>query len=183
MIHLVPRKNPCRLYIHLALAYTLCWSLKRSVERTWTGSAVSTNESAWSVMVTGSQSRGGVALTNVVDVLQLGQCPSLTHGSTRLVPCGFLFFLKARKKGRKRDKIGCSTMPRPGLKLWPNQLSCLSKNIWRRELLGPSNIPKIRLRVMGHLIISETRNLGRLIRAAVKIRVDKPISNNLSNFA
>ena len=34
----------------------LCWSLKRSVKRTWTGSAFSTNESAWSVVVMGWQS-------------------------------------------------------------------------------------------------------------------------------
>ena len=33
------------------------WSLKHSVKRTWTGSTFSTNESAWSEMVTGSQSR------------------------------------------------------------------------------------------------------------------------------
>ena len=57
MIHLVPCKNPCRLYIHLAFTYILRWSLERSVKRTWTGSAFSTNESAWSAMVTGSQSR------------------------------------------------------------------------------------------------------------------------------
>jgi hypothetical protein len=37
--------------------HLLRWSLKRSVRRTWTGSAFSTNESAWSVMATGSQSR------------------------------------------------------------------------------------------------------------------------------
>ena len=42
---------------HLAFTYLLCWSLKRSVKKwTWTGSAFSTNESAWSVMVTDSQS-------------------------------------------------------------------------------------------------------------------------------
>ena len=34
----------------------LCWSLERSVKRTWTGSVSSTNESAWSVMVMGSHS-------------------------------------------------------------------------------------------------------------------------------
>ena len=32
------------------------WSLKRSVKWTWTGSAFSTNESAWSVVIPGSQS-------------------------------------------------------------------------------------------------------------------------------
>ena len=57
MIHSMPCRNPCRLYIHIAFTYILCWSLKRSVKRTWTGSTLSTNESAWSVMVTGSQSR------------------------------------------------------------------------------------------------------------------------------
>jgi hypothetical protein len=50
-------ENSCRLYIHLSI-HKLRWSLKHSVKRTWTGSADSTNESAWSViMVTGSQSR------------------------------------------------------------------------------------------------------------------------------
>jgi hypothetical protein len=37
--------------------HILRWSLERSVKRTWTGSAFSTNESAWSVMDVGSQSR------------------------------------------------------------------------------------------------------------------------------
>ena len=49
----MPRTNPC---IHLAFTYILCWSLKRSVKRTWTGSAFSTNERAWSAMVMGPQS-------------------------------------------------------------------------------------------------------------------------------
>jgi hypothetical protein len=35
MIHLIAWGNPCRLYIHLAFAYTR-WSLKRRVKRTWT---------------------------------------------------------------------------------------------------------------------------------------------------
>ena len=53
----MPCRNPHRLYIHLAFTHSLRWSLnQRSVKRTWTGSAFSTNESAWSVMVTGSQS-------------------------------------------------------------------------------------------------------------------------------
>ena len=56
MIHSMTCRSPSRLYIHLAFTYSLRWSLKRSVKRTWTGSAFSTNESAWSVMVTGSQS-------------------------------------------------------------------------------------------------------------------------------
>ena len=43
--------------LHLSCIHIFRWSLKRSVKRTWTGSACSTNESAWSVMVTGSQSR------------------------------------------------------------------------------------------------------------------------------
>ena len=48
----------CRLYVHLAFTCILRWSLKRSVkQRTWTGSPFSTNESVWSVMVRGSQSR------------------------------------------------------------------------------------------------------------------------------
>jgi hypothetical protein len=50
-------RNLCRLYTHLAFTYILRWSLKQSVKRTWTSSAFSTHESAWSVMVTGSQSR------------------------------------------------------------------------------------------------------------------------------
>jgi hypothetical protein len=57
MIHSMPRRNPCRLYIHRAFTYPLCWSLECSVKQwIWTGSAFSTNESAWSVMVMGSQS-------------------------------------------------------------------------------------------------------------------------------
>jgi hypothetical protein len=43
-------------HIHLAFTYILRWSLNRSVKRTWTGSAFSTNEHAWSVMVMGFQS-------------------------------------------------------------------------------------------------------------------------------
>ena len=52
----MPCRNQCRLYIHPAFTYILRWSLKRSVKRTWTGSGFSTNESAWSVMVTCPQS-------------------------------------------------------------------------------------------------------------------------------
>ena len=44
----MPSRNPCRLYIHLAFTCS-SGSHKRSVKRTWTGSAFSTNESAWSV--------------------------------------------------------------------------------------------------------------------------------------
>jgi hypothetical protein len=40
-------------YIHLAFTYSLRWSLKHSVKRTWTGSASPTNETASSLMVTG----------------------------------------------------------------------------------------------------------------------------------
>ena len=43
--------------LHPSCIHILCWSLKRSVKRTWPGSAFSTNESAWDVLVTGSQSR------------------------------------------------------------------------------------------------------------------------------
>jgi hypothetical protein len=43
--------------LHLSCIHLLRWSLKRSVKRTWTSSAFSTNESALSDMVTGSQSR------------------------------------------------------------------------------------------------------------------------------
>jgi hypothetical protein len=43
--------------VHPSCIHILRRSLKRSVKRTWTSSAFSTNESAWSVMVTGSQSR------------------------------------------------------------------------------------------------------------------------------
>jgi hypothetical protein len=57
MIDSMPCRNPCRLCIHLSFTYILRWSLKRSVKWTWTGSTLSTNESAWSVRVTGSQSR------------------------------------------------------------------------------------------------------------------------------
>ena len=50
----------CHVGIHVdftsILHSQLHWSFKRSVKWSWTGSAFSTNESAWSVMVTGSQS-------------------------------------------------------------------------------------------------------------------------------
>ena len=55
IIHLLPCRNPCRLYTHLGI-HILRWSLKHSVKPTWTSPAFSTNESAWCVMVTGSQS-------------------------------------------------------------------------------------------------------------------------------
>ena len=42
--------------LHPLCIHILHWSLKGSVKRTWTGSDFSTNESAWSAMVTGSQS-------------------------------------------------------------------------------------------------------------------------------
>ena len=56
LIQLMPCRNPCRLYIHLAFTYSVGPS---SVvwKRTWTGSTFSTNESAWSTLVIGSQSR------------------------------------------------------------------------------------------------------------------------------
>ena len=48
----------CHVGIHVDFTFVLHsqfhilrWSLKRSVKQTWTGSAFSTNESAWSVMV------------------------------------------------------------------------------------------------------------------------------------
>jgi hypothetical protein len=50
-------KNPCTRYIHHAFTHRLHWSLKPSVKWTWTGSTFSTNESTWSVMVMGTQSR------------------------------------------------------------------------------------------------------------------------------
>jgi hypothetical protein len=53
----MPCRDPYRLYIRLAFTYLLRWSLKLSVKWSWTGSAFSTNMSAWSVLVTGSQSR------------------------------------------------------------------------------------------------------------------------------
>ena len=42
--------------LHPSCIHILRLSLKRSVERTWIGSTFSINESAWSVMVVGSQS-------------------------------------------------------------------------------------------------------------------------------
>ena len=39
MTHLMPCRNPCELYAHLAFTYSLPWSLKCSVKRIWTGSA------------------------------------------------------------------------------------------------------------------------------------------------
>ena len=72
LIHSMPCKNPRRLYIHLAFTCILRWSLKRSVKRqTWTGSAFSTNESAWSVMVTGSRSRVWCEVTLSTSELRL----------------------------------------------------------------------------------------------------------------
>ena len=56
MIHLMPCRNPCRLYIHLAFTYSIC-PLSVVWSQTWTGSAFSTNESAWNPLVTGTQSR------------------------------------------------------------------------------------------------------------------------------
>ena len=70
----VLKKNPndhetwsirCHVGIHVhftsivhSLTYSVTYSLKRSVKRrSWTGSTFSTNESAWSVMVTGSHTR------------------------------------------------------------------------------------------------------------------------------
>ena len=51
------RSNPCRL-LHPSCIRILRRSLKRGVKWTWTGSAFSTNESAWrGIMVMGSQSR------------------------------------------------------------------------------------------------------------------------------
>ena len=47
---------PCRLCIHLAFTYSVGPS-SVALKRTWTGSAFSTNESAWTGMLTGSQSR------------------------------------------------------------------------------------------------------------------------------
>ena len=42
--------------LHPSCIHILRWSPMRSVRRTWTGSPFSTNESAWSAMVTGTQS-------------------------------------------------------------------------------------------------------------------------------
>ena len=56
MLRLTPCRHPCRL-LHPSCIHILCWSLKRSVKLTHTGPAFSTDESAWSVLVAGSQSR------------------------------------------------------------------------------------------------------------------------------
>jgi hypothetical protein len=52
----LPCKNPHRLYLHLAFTYS---GGPSSVERSelWTSSAFSTNDNAWSLMVTGFQFR------------------------------------------------------------------------------------------------------------------------------
>ena len=55
MIHSMSCRNPCRLYIHISFTYSVSpssvvWSELYRFH-------LSTNESAWSVMVTGSQSR------------------------------------------------------------------------------------------------------------------------------
>ena len=47
----------CHADLHPSRIHILRWSLKRSVKRPWTMSVFSTNESAWSVRVMGSQSR------------------------------------------------------------------------------------------------------------------------------
>ena len=51
----------CHVGIHVdftSILYSiLLWSLKCCVKQTWTGSTISTNESAWSLMVTGNQCR------------------------------------------------------------------------------------------------------------------------------
>ena len=52
----MPHRNAMET-LHPSCIHLLHWSLQRSVNRTWTGSAFSSNESAWSVMVMGSQSR------------------------------------------------------------------------------------------------------------------------------
>jgi hypothetical protein len=83
MIHTMPCRNPCRLYIRLAFHINR-WSLKRSVKRTWTGFAFSTNESAWSVMVMGSQCRvwsGPNALLKIVhfDCVLFPSCLAMTN--------------------------------------------------------------------------------------------------------
>ena len=56
MTHSMPCRNPCRLNIHLAFTYSVGPS---SVVWSKLGPAppIPTNKSAWSVMVTGSQSR------------------------------------------------------------------------------------------------------------------------------
>ena len=64
MIH----SMPCTLYIHRAFTYIVRRSLKRSVKRTRTRSAISTNESAQNEMVPGSRSVHKVALEiDIVD--------------------------------------------------------------------------------------------------------------------
>ena len=49
MIHSMPCRNPCPIYIHLAFTYSIGPSTEVwNVKWTWTRSASSTNESAWS---------------------------------------------------------------------------------------------------------------------------------------
>ena len=63
--------------LHPSCIHMLPWSLKRSVERTWTGSPFYTNESAWSAMVMGSQSE--VALIMEVQILLILSIENITY--------------------------------------------------------------------------------------------------------
>jgi len=47
-------QDKCSKTVPSSCIHLLCWSFNRSVKWTWTGSAFSTNESAWSAMVTGA---------------------------------------------------------------------------------------------------------------------------------
>ena len=53
-----PWKKAIFHMVHGVNRALLRWSLKRSMKRPWGGASFSTNESAWSAMVTGPQSRG-----------------------------------------------------------------------------------------------------------------------------
>ena len=72
--------------LHSSCIHLLRWSLKRSVKWTWTGSIFSTNESAWSVLVTGSQSRvwSGPKLSSCSPMLLYNS--ALSHSVDKLWP-------------------------------------------------------------------------------------------------
>ena len=78
MTHSIPCRTPRKLKtLHPSCIHILRWSLKRGLEPTWTGSAFSTNESAWSETVTGSQSRvwSGPYSKQIAHLLYFGSPP------------------------------------------------------------------------------------------------------------
>ena len=63
IVQVTMKHNPFEATYESTYHHVLHWSLNCSVKRTWTGFAFSTNESAWSAMVTGSLSPVGSGLS------------------------------------------------------------------------------------------------------------------------